>query len=285
MKWMTALLFSVLTVLTIPGRAVAGTVTGVRASAPSVAAGASVSVTVSGSNPCGAAFIDYGDGTAITYAITGLPTTQTHAYAKPGAYSIAARGMGNCDGEVSTKIQVTGEPAPAPPSASAITGVTFTPNPGRVRQPIAIAVAGRGTCAFVVNFGDGNQQDVNATLPYALSHTYALADNYTIVVAPTEPCTGKFTNRLPVTARGEIRVTDVTVDPSPANVRQGVTITVSGAGACSYRVDYGDGNGEDRSTSFPDRVHHVYNAPGTYTIVVTGTSTCRGRAERSLDVR
>jgi PKD repeat protein len=68
-------------------------------------------------------------------------------------------------------------------------------------------------------------------------------------------------------------------------VRQGVTITVSGAGACSYRLDYGDGNGEDRSTSFPDRVHHVYNAPGPYTIVVTGTGACRGRAERTLDVR
>jgi hypothetical protein len=36
-------------------------------------------LTASGTNPCGAAYIDYGDGTAITYAITGLPTTQTHA--------------------------------------------------------------------------------------------------------------------------------------------------------------------------------------------------------------
>jgi len=284
---MTALLFSGLSVVTVPGQATRGTVTAVRASAASVAVGASVSITVSGSNPCGAAFIDYGDGTAITYAITGLPTTQTHAYAKPGAYPIAARGMGNCDGEVSTRIQVTGEPAPAPPppSASAITGVTFTPNPGRVRQPVAIAIAGRGSCAFVVNFGDGNQRDVNTTLPSTLSHTYALADNYTVVVAPTAPCTGKFTNRLPVTTRGESRVTDLIVDPSPANTRQGVTITVTGAGACTYRLDYGDGNSEERSTSFPDRVHHVYNAPDTYTVIAVGTGTCRGRADRRLDVR
>src|SRR5260221_14430670 len=103
------------------GVAAAGTVTAVKASAASVAVGATLSVTASGSNPCGAAFINYGDGTAITYAITGLPTTQTHAYQAPGTYAIVARGMGNCDGEVATRVEGTGRgrrrpPPPPPPS-------------------------------------------------------------------------------------------------------------------------------------------------------------------------
>jgi hypothetical protein len=121
MRWTSALLFgSVIS----GGVASAGTVTGVQAAAPSVAVGAALSVTVSGTNPCGAAHINYGDGTAITYAITGLPTTQTHAFQKPGTYAIVARGMGNCDGEATTKVDVTGPPPPPPPppSASEITG-------------------------------------------------------------------------------------------------------------------------------------------------------------------
>jgi len=109
MKWIAGFLLS--SVLSA-GAASAGTVTGVQGNAASVAVGAVLSVTVSGTNPCGAAHINYGDGTAITYAITGLPVTQTHTYDKPGTYAIVARGMGNCDGEATTRVQVTG---PAPP--------------------------------------------------------------------------------------------------------------------------------------------------------------------------
>jgi hypothetical protein len=90
MKWIAGLLLS--SVLSA-GAASAGTVTGVQGNAASVAVGAVLSVTVSGTNPCGAAHINYGDGTAITYAITGLPVTQSHAYDKPGTYAIVARGM------------------------------------------------------------------------------------------------------------------------------------------------------------------------------------------------
>src|SRR5260221_3906259 len=95
------------------GVAAAGTVTAVKASAASVAVGATLSVTASGSNPCGAAFINYGDGTAITYAITGLPTTQNHAYQAPRTYAIVARRIGDCDSGVATRVHVTG-PGPGP---------------------------------------------------------------------------------------------------------------------------------------------------------------------------
>lgn len=127
-----------------------------------VAVGAVLSVTVSGTNPCGAAHINYGDGTAITYAITGLPVTQTHTYDKPGTYAIVPRRMGNCDGEAT------------------------------------IDIAGHGACAITVAFGDGNQQELNGALPLR---------------------------------------------------------------------------------------HHVYNAPGTYSITAIATGTCQGRARRDLDVR
>src|SRR3954470_4469019 len=178
MKWIPALLFCT---FLHSGAAAAGTVTGVQASAASVAVGTEFSVTVSGSNPCGAAHVNYGDGIAITYAITGLPSTHTHKYDKPGTFAIVARGMGNCDGEATTKIEVTGPPAPPPPppSTSEITGLTFTPRPAVARQPVSIDVSGRGSCAFIISFGDGNQQDLAGALPRRVPHTYAIAQSYT----------------------------------------------------------------------------------------------------------
>jgi len=284
-QWMFAFLVPV-ALLVQSGGAVRGVVTGVRADQASVDVGAPVHVTFSGSNPCGAAFIDYGDGTAITYAITSLPTTQAHACQKPGSFVVAARGMGNCDGQVTTRLQVTGQPAPPPPPAApAITGVSFDPRPGVIRQPVSIVVAGHGTCAFTVAYGDGNQQDFTAALPKTVTHTYAAPNDYTVVVFPAAPCSGKFTDRLQVATRGGIRITDLTLTPSPAATRQSVTMNVAGTGTCSYKIDFGDGNSEERLKALPDRVFHVYGAPGTYSIVVTGSGSCSGRADRALDVR
>ena len=267
------------------GISAAGTVTSVAAGAPSVAVGAALSVTASGSNPCGAANINYGDGTAITYAITGLPTTQSHTYTNPGAYTIIARGMGNCDGEVTTRVQVTGQAAPPSEPANAIVGLGFTPKVGTVKEPVAINVAGRGACAFTLNYGDGNQQDVNGPLPQRLNHTYAVAKTYTVIVAPVPPCAGKFTERLQVTARGGERITGLTIDPQPTDVGRVVTIVVDGAGTCGFRLEFGDGNHEDRTKPLPDRLQHVYNAPGSYAISVEASGKCEGKEQRTLTVR
>ena len=56
-----------------------GTVTGV-AAVKSAPAGQQIAVDVTGTNPCGAVNIDYGDGTAITYATETLPVTKGHTY-------------------------------------------------------------------------------------------------------------------------------------------------------------------------------------------------------------
>ena len=61
--------------LLAPLPASAGSVTGVTVSTPKASVNTSISVTVLGSNPCGAAHVNWGDGTAITYAITGLPSS------------------------------------------------------------------------------------------------------------------------------------------------------------------------------------------------------------------
>ena len=121
-------------------------------------------------------------------------------------------------------------------------------------------MTGRGACLFTIDFGDGNRQEVKGEFPQRINHTYALVDTYTVIVAPVAPCVGKFTERLQIAARGGERITGLTIDPPVAEVRRTVTITVEGVGTCGYRINYGDGNHEDRVKPLPDRLTHVYNA-------------------------
>jgi hypothetical protein len=91
-----------------------------------------VTFRVTGTNPCGAVHIDYGDGEAITTPIVELPATITHRYARSGEYAIAARGMGNCEGRTTLGVRtVVAQPAQADPPAPQGRGL----GRGRGRQP------------------------------------------------------------------------------------------------------------------------------------------------------
>jgi hypothetical protein len=66
-----------------------------------------VQFTIRGNNPCGAVNVDFGDGTtAVTHAIQALPMTLSHEYARTGDYTVRARGMGNCDGDVFNRVNI-----------------------------------------------------------------------------------------------------------------------------------------------------------------------------------
>ena len=219
--------------IAVASGAAAGTVTGVTVSPASVSTGAAATVTVTGTNPCGPAHIIYGDGTAITYPITGLPASQSHAYDNPGTYTITAKGMGNCDGEATTRITVTGAPKPQPSPAAQVTAVEMLPNPAKVREPVTIAVKGTGTCAFGLEFGDGNVQEVNAALPQQVRHVYPAAATYAVIVRPVPPCSGKFTEQLRVVdAAAPARIDRVVLSPPSADAGQPVSIAIEGAGRC-----------------------------------------------------
>ena len=104
--WVAALVLTA-----APIAAQRGVVNRVAVSSPTIRAGDTVKSTASGTNPCGAVRIDYGDGTeAITHPITEVPVTIQYTYTRPGEYRLRAEGMGNCDGNVTTILRVL--PAP-----------------------------------------------------------------------------------------------------------------------------------------------------------------------------
>jgi len=85
----------------------ASTVTGVSVSPATALVNSTVTVTVTGGNPCGAVQINFGDGNAPYLPIEGLPYQRQHTYAAAGTYTITATGMGNCAGQASTTITIT----------------------------------------------------------------------------------------------------------------------------------------------------------------------------------
>ena len=289
---MTTLRIAAFTTALVSGvslAASAGTITKVSASPSVVVTGQTVTFTEEGTNPCGASNMTYGDGIVITYAITELPAKQTHVFEKPGTYTVIARGMGNCDGEATTTVQVKPAAAPPPPPAPAgphITSVEFVPAQGIIRRPVTFVVNGVGQCRFVARFGDGNSRELTAELPHRFDHTYAVAGTYTTIITPAPPCSGRFTQLLTVASRATApRLFDLMIDPSPTEAGRPVTITIDGNGSCSYAIDFGDGNNDSRTVTLPDRVQHNYPAPGDYMVTATAIPPCTGSARRTLRVR
>jgi len=76
------------------------------AAAPGDGAG-TIQFTLRGTNPCSAISMDYGDGTEITHPIRELPVRLSHEYLKAGNYVVRAMGIGNCDGDFTSYVNVT----------------------------------------------------------------------------------------------------------------------------------------------------------------------------------
>lgn len=256
-----------------------GSATNVAVSPRTIVAGGTVSVTATGTNPCGAVRINYGDGDAITYAITQLPTTQSHVYKAAGTYTITAEGMGNCAGAPTTSIAVTAPPPPPPSSTPTIKDVEISPKPGRVGQPVTVIARGSGACRYDVEYGDGTSERVETRFPEDSHHTYARPGRYVVIVRPVAPCAGKFTQVLDVEDRSRQLPARITKVVAPANVAAGdaVAIAVEGEGTCAYDIYYGDGAEDQVAGPLPQRTEHVYARPGRYAVVVKPQPPCTGK--------
>jgi hypothetical protein len=252
-------------------------------------AGAPVTATVAGSGLCGAVHIDWGDGTAITYATSTLPVTQSHVYKYGGTFTVRAQGMGNCAGQATTRAMIAGPPPPPPPPSPAptakLSAVELSAAAVPPRRPVGITLRGDGACRVSIDFGDGNTQELNGPLPLSVNHTYSLAGKYVVVATPQAPCAERQTATLTVGVRPDgARISGVDVSTPPgagAGVR---AIRVDGIGRCAYTLDYGDGNTEGRNADLPDVVRHSYPASGRYTVVATPASPCAGRGESVIVV-
>ncbi len=285
------------------------TVLGISVKPDDVQAGAPVNATASGSGLCGAVHIDWGDGTAITYPTSRLPVSQSHVYKYGGAYTVRAQGMGNCTGQATTRLKVTGPPPPPPPTPPA---PPSTPPPPKEAKPAPIAprvadlqvshpagtaptarairVNGSGTCAYTLDFGDGNSEGRNADLPDVVRHNYPADGRYTIVAIAAAPCTGRAQASIVVGAptddrRTALELRRLSVTPVDVSTGELVAVTLEGSGRCRVTVDFGDDRQRDVTEVLPYRLTHRFAVAGEYEIVAWAHPPCDGGASADVRVR
>ena len=264
-----------------------GVVNGLTVTPKAARTGTTVSATATGVNPCGAVFIDWGDGTAITHAIVDLPSTQTHAYSQGGDYTVRAKGMGNCDGEVTASVRIEG-PGPAATQPK-LTGLTVA-SPGGRGEPVNMRMEGQGSCNVIVAFGDGNTQEFSVQLPHTFTHVYSLARGYNVTAAAISPCEGgRHTARLevaegPTRAKPRGALERVVVAPLRARARTRVNITIEGRGTCRVFVDFGDGDEQTYDGELPVRISHTFTRPGSYEVFAWTELPCSGDASGVVQI-
>jgi hypothetical protein len=267
----------VLAVLSIAATSWAGqgTITGLTLSPTTAEAGATVTATATGApSPCGAVFIDWGDGAARTYPTATLPVTETHVYKTAGTYTVRVQGMGNCAGEATARVAIAAPPPRA--AAPRLTALALSAAAVEPRTAATITLDGTGQCRLTLDFGDGNKQEMNAALPATVRHTYSVPGQYTLVAVPVAPCEERRQATLQVGPRPPHRITGIQVD-RPAGVPPSErSLTILGNGRCSYMLDFGDGNSETREAMLPDTVRHNYPATGRYTVIATARPPCSG---------
>lgn len=156
---------------------------------------------------------------------------------------------------------------PAPSNVSALVTVTQD-NTGLV----TITPFGEGASTFVVNYGDGSENNSEVLRPgYNTQHMYA-EGIYLIAITATG-INGKIT-----TVTQEIEVSFqapqnlMVIMENDSNVSKQVNVTASAEFALSYEVDFGELGSTPIMGNIEDTVSFTYQEPGTYTITVTAFS-------------
>ncbi len=81
---------------------------------------------------------------------------------------------------------------PALAAPGQITGLSGSPFPGQVHNPVNVKVDGNGSCTFSLNFGDGSAP-VRRTGPLSFqqTHTYARSGTYWLHAKAISGCSGQ----------------------------------------------------------------------------------------------
>ena len=245
---------------------------------PAAVPRAPVTITLKGTGSCSIT-VDFGDGNS--QELSGaLPLSVRHTYALAGAYTLVATPAAPC-GDRQTAALAVGDT----PKAPRLIGIDVTGVQGASSGMRAIRVSGDGTCAYTLDFGDGNSEGRNAALPDVVRHNYAAAGRYTIVTTAAPPCTGVLRSTIMIGSEPGGRASRVDVQPRTPRPGQSLTVTIGGSGNCRFTVDFGDGTSLDLVGTLPHRFQYAYDEPGSYEIAVRMEPPCTGEANTVLRVR
>jgi plastocyanin len=236
-----------------------------------------VTITLQGSGSCRIG-VDFGDGNS--QDLNGqLPLIVRHTYAVAGSYAIVAIPARSC-GDRQTATLVVGDR----PTGPQIIGLEVTSVQG-ARGRRSIKVTGVGSCAYTLDFGDGNSDGRNAALPDVVQHNYPAEGRYTIVATAAPPCEGVLRSTIVIGAEPGGRISQVEIRPRIAVVDQAINVTIRGEGTCRFTVDFGDGKSRAMTETLPHEFSYRYQEPGDYQIFVWTERPCGGEGTADARVR
>ena len=248
-------------------------------------AGDQGTVTVTGSTTCGAVTIDYGDGTANTYAITGFPISRTHTWATGGTKTITATGQGNCGGQASTSINVNRRPVVT--LTSPINGDTFV-GPANIALT-ANASDPDGSISYVAFYGAGMLLTTDYAAPYTYTWNNVGTGSMTIwaVAVDNSGAADSMGATISVVNPGPSRLTTIAISPNPVGLGQGATITVNGTNPCgAVQINFGNGYAPVIPiTQLPYSTSYAWSASGTWVVTATGHGNCTGQVSKVIVVQ
>jgi len=235
---------------------------------------------VTGSSACGALTIDYGDGTAITYALNGLPTTQSHTWTSAGTKTIVSTGQGNCVGTIPASVTVSTNPPPTVSVTAPLAGSIYTSGTSLTISASASDAHGIQRVDF---YAGGTLIGSDATAPY--TQAWNVVYGTTTLLARAYDIYGAFADST-VAVTGQ-DITSITVAPQSPFVGAAANVTVAGSAGCgAATVNYGDGTVITYALSgLPVTVGHAWSTGGAKTITVTGQGNCAGTLSKSFTVQ
>lgn len=122
-----------------------------------------------------------------------------------------------------------------------------------------------GATQYSWNFGDGSPIQQTTDTLTAITHTFTNSGTYTVVVRLSNGCTDS-TAQFTITVFGQPNAAFTAT--TPVCVGDTVRVQNSSTQASSFRWFWGDGN-----QSVGNAPTHVYNSPGTYTIILRAEQT------------
>lgn len=217
----------------------------------------------------------FGDGTNLL-----VPSSEAfvgHEYLLPGNYIVQARvmdGDGVWSDYVSNSVEIKQSVAPVVGDVP-IYGDMNKPAPAMLGfSPGEVTTSSHHPLNYIFDFGDGAIVD-NGNNGY-LEHTYQNSGTYTVLVTVRDSRNQTTAKSLQVTIKENqppsllgLNIFGNFNEPAPLAVRFDMfgQIVEEYGQVASILYEFGDGNS---STSFA-QVEHVYEAPGTYLVVVTVT--------------
>jgi hypothetical protein len=150
--------------------------------------GSGIVITLGGAGKC-TYTIDFGDGQS-ERRTAELPDTMRHVYEAGKAFDVVATAEAPCQGVARARIDVRGIDRGIWRVLAELASATA--------PEIVVTVDGRGVCAVFVDFGDGQSEKHELTLPAKVPHKYAKSGVYEIHARTQDPCRGEGRVRIDI---------------------------------------------------------------------------------------